>query len=87
MAASPSPNGHATPSPGLASPRRPTASAGRGRWPEVAALLGWIVGSWLRPADSETGWEQDAGKGTGGESAGGHGGGGQEQEFGHSAPR
>ncbi|HEX5520212.1 MAG TPA: hypothetical protein VFX29_00900 [Longimicrobiaceae bacterium] len=28
------------------------------RWAELRAVLGWIAGSWARPAGSEARWEQ-----------------------------
>jgi hypothetical protein len=31
------------------------------RLAELGALLAWIVGSWLRAADGEAAWEQQAG--------------------------
>ncbi len=31
----------------------------RGRWPELRALIGWVVHSWLRPAGSTGTWEQN----------------------------
>ena len=30
-----------------------------GRWPELCALIGWVVHSWLRPAGSAGTWEQN----------------------------
>ena len=30
-----------------------------GRWPELRALIGWVVHSWLRPAGSAGTWEQN----------------------------
>jgi len=32
------------------------------RWHELEASLAWIVGSWLRPGDTEAGWQQRAGR-------------------------
>jgi hypothetical protein len=31
----------------------------RERWPEWKAALGWIVGSWVRPAGAAARWEQN----------------------------
>ncbi|MHB1416951.1 MAG: hypothetical protein ACYC1C_17020 [Chloroflexota bacterium] len=33
-----------------------------GRWRELQADCAWIVGSWLRPAGSEAGWQQRLGR-------------------------
>ena len=32
------------------------------RWAELAAMLAWVLGSWLRPGDAEAAWEQRAGR-------------------------
>ncbi len=29
------------------------------RWPEFWAGVTWVAGSWLHPADRQSGWEQD----------------------------
>ena len=33
----------------------------RRHWPEISAAMAWIVGSWVRPGGSESGWEQGSG--------------------------
>jgi hypothetical protein len=35
----------------------------RARWLDWRAAIAWSVGSWLRPADAEAGWEQDSARG------------------------
>jgi hypothetical protein len=37
----------------------PGAPPARGA--EVLAALAWVLGSWLRPADADAGWQQQAG--------------------------
>ncbi len=42
---------------------RRTSSAPRGgRWAEVMSAVGWVLTSWIHPADRESGWEQRAGQ-------------------------
>jgi hypothetical protein len=45
----------------------PTDSESKGllaRWPEVQAVVGWWLHSWLKPAGDSLDWEQRAGRGT-----------------------
>ncbi len=32
-----------------------------GKWAEAKAAIGWVLGSWLHPADRDSGWEQSVG--------------------------
>ncbi len=39
-----------------------TSTATGGAWTELKSAIGWIVSSWLRPADRDARWEQSVGK-------------------------